>query len=157
MTQRELEFDSPNRSQAESDECAFCGQPVSDAEQTTVQLDDQGEQSICVYCAASLFEDIDAEALIEAEGNTSERSTQAPADDHRASAVSWSPPTVKSSGGVMNTILRYHYLSLSLLWAIHQTNVRIIERILDEIDVQLITILFVVLSAMTTLAAILSL
>ena len=160
VTQRDVELDRTDQPTTAADrhECEFCGQPVAESELVTVSLEDESTQSMCVFCASSMFEDVDAEALTRSDSTAEAASTDAIAPPEekastRASAVSWSPPAVESASGVTGTLLRAHYLSLSLFWAVHRTNVRIVERILDEIDVQLITVLVVVLSAMIALVA----
>ncbi len=155
VTQRDVELDHTDQPTATTDhqECEFCGQPVDESELVTVSLDRGTTQTMCAFCAASMFDDVDAEELTHS-STTPETTAVAPAtDDTRASAVSWSPPAVGSTSGLTGAFLRAHYLSLSLFWAVHRTNVRITERILEEIDVELVTVLVVVLSAMVALVA----
>lgn len=136
--------------------CELCDQRVDQHEAVTVAVGDAGRETMCAFCAGSLFDDLevgtgtatgdpvepadDADPVAPAE----RRDATGPAS---ASAVSWEPERPRSSSGVLGTLLRAHYLSLSLLWAIHRTNVRLTERVLEEVDVQLLATLTVVLSA----------
>jgi hypothetical protein len=76
----------------------------------------------------------------------------APTDGERARDVTWRPPRDTRRGGLAGTFLQYHRLSLSLLWAIHRTNVRLIERTLDEVDTQTVLVLAMTLATLGTVA-----
>lgn len=86
---------------------------------------------------------------------TDGRAGRRTANPTRASAVSWSPPDVHTGGGFFAGLVQLHALSLSLLWAIHRTNVRIAERILDEIDVTQVATLATTLTAVVVVVGLL--
>ena len=109
---------------------------------------DAGEQTLCAFCASSLFEDVDLDAACTGRG--SERPAT---DDHRAAAVSWAPPPMELGTGLPGALVKTHVLSLSLLWAIHRTNVRMAERLIDEVDVELLAVLGTVLTTVGLLVS----
>lgn len=139
--------------------CPLCDQTVPHSELVEVSVGDTTDQ-LCAFCASSLFEDVDAPEPGEDPsprdvGSTPADRAVAPAStDSDPSTVSWAPMQ-PDRGGVLGTILTYHYLSLSLLWAIHRTNVRLIERVIEEVDVQLIAVLTLVLSTIGILVPLL--
>ena len=125
--------EQPRADVAETVRCSFCDQPVSRTETTHLQVGAAHSDPVCVHCASSLFDDVDVEQLTAAEAPSTETDTTAAGD------VSWDArrPT---RGGITGYLLQYHYLSLSLLWSIHQTNVRLFERFLEEVDVDLLLV-----------------
>ncbi|QSG02729.1 hypothetical protein [Natranaeroarchaeum sulfidigenes] len=139
--------------------CPLCAQTVTRSELVEVSIGDTTDQ-LCAFCASSLFEDVEApapgeEPVARDVGSRPADRPVAPAStDSDPSTVSWTP-TKPDRGGVLGTILTYHYLSLSLLWAIHRTNVRLIERVIEEVDVQLIAVLTLVLSTIGILVPVL--
>jgi hypothetical protein len=146
----EVETDPPGGSQPASGEatCELCDQRVERSEAVTVAVGDAGRETMCAFCAGSLFDDLEVDAAggepVEPAGDAD---PVAPATESAsASAVTWEPDR-PGSAGLLGTLLRAHYLSLSLLWAIHRTNVRLTERVLEEVDVQLLATLTVVLSS----------
>ncbi|MFB6125894.1 MAG: hypothetical protein ABEJ79_01140 [Halolamina sp.] len=143
-------------------DCDLCDQTVVADEAVPVTVGDAGDETLCSFCASSLFEDLDvAPSGVEpADSGTDAGSASdshvtpiagdsgraAPAtDDDRAAAVSWAPPALDPGTGLAGAVVKMHVLSLSLLWAIHRTNVRITERLIDEVDVQLLAVLGTVL------------
>lgn len=124
--------------------CELCDQRVAPEEAVTVDVGGAGRETLCTFCAGSLFEDLE----VTPGGGVGRRDRGvAPAEESGASAVSWEPSPSDGARGVTGTLLRMHYLSLSLLWAIHRTNVRLAERVLEEVDVQLLAVLGIVLSS----------
>jgi len=124
--------------------CELCDQRVTPEQAVTVDVGDAGRETLCTFCAGSLFEDME----VTPDGGVERREREvAPAEEPEASAVTWEPSPPGSARGVTGALLRMHYLSLTLLWAIHRTNVRLTERVLEEVDVQLLAVLGVVLSS----------
>ena len=121
---------------------------VSQAEIVTAEVGEI-DRDVCRFCAASLFDDTDPAAFTASDHDT----TRAGKSD---APLSWSPPRPRSTTGITGRLLQIHYLSLSVLWAIHRTNVRIFERILDEIDIQQVTLLAVMMVGMIGLAGVVS-
>lgn len=137
--------------------CALCDQSVPPSEAVDVSVGSAATERVCAFCASSMFDDVEVDT--EASGVTASRqqtrqySDIAPApDESRASAVSWAPPAVESNG-IVSAILQAHLLSLTLLWAIHRTNVRLIERVVDEVDIETIVLLGLFLSTLTFIIA----
>ncbi|MFB6117448.1 hypothetical protein [Halosegnis sp.] len=139
--------------------CTLCAQSVPPEEMLTLETD-HDEQTLCVFCARSLF---DAEtgtaqvrgtdqAVIEPERTSDTQRDSAPATGERARDVTWAPPRPRRVDGLGETLVATHRLSLSLLWAIHRTNVRLLERLLDETDVQTLLVLIVTLATAATVA-----
>jgi hypothetical protein len=100
-----------------------------------------------------MFEDVEVDTQATGITATTRKTPQysdiAPAtDDSRASAITWGPPAVEATG-LTSAILQAHLLSLTLIWAIHRTNVRLIERIIEEIDVETMVMLGLFLSTLT--------
>lgn len=126
--------------------CELCDQRVAPEEAVTVDVGSAGRERLCTFCAESLFEDLEVTPGGAVE-RREPRDGVAPAEESGASAVSWEPSAPGSARGVTGTLLRMHYLSLSLLWAIHRTNVRLTERVIEEVDVQLLAVLGLVLSS----------
>ena len=133
--------------------CELCEQSVSPDETLTIETETD-ERTLCVFCARSLFDVEGGTARVEgvstAEGERAART--APTDGERARDVTWRPPRDTQRGGLAETFLQYHRLSLSLLWAIHRTNVRLIERVLDEVDTQTVLVLAMTLATLGTVA-----
>jgi hypothetical protein len=156
----EVETDPPDGSPPASGAatCELCDQRVEQGEAVTVAVGDAGRETMCAFCAGSLFDDLEVDAdtgpaPVERADDadpvapTAGTDATAPATGAAsASAVTWEPDRPRSRGA-LGTLLRAHYLSLSLLWAIHRTNVRLTERVLEEVDVQLLATLTVVLSS----------
>lgn len=136
--------------------CEFCGQHVARTETVTLSVSDEVRQPVCTFCAASLFEDIDAEEIRTETGAPAQHTIhhENRAAQPKASEVTWTPTVPQRTTGTTGRLMRMHYFSLSLLWSIHQTNVRLFERILDEIDVQQVTVLVVLLMVVATLASV---
>ncbi len=158
-------------------DCELCEQRVPPAEAVGVDVGGAGTATLCAFCADSLF-DVDAgpagsasdtgvvlpdrsdaaggrttETVREGEQVRAAGRGEGDATARRpASAVTWSPPAVRTDGGLTGTLLGVHRLSLSLLWAIHRTNVRITERLIDEVDVELLAVLGTALSAVVAVA-----
>jgi hypothetical protein len=137
--------------------CELCEQSVSPDETLTIETETD-ERTLCVFCARSLFDVEGGTARVEG-FSTAEREQMvrtAPTDGERARDVTWRPPRDTRRGGLAGTFLQYHRLSLSLLWAIHRTNVRLIERTLDEVDTQTVLVLAMTLGtvAMAALATV---
>ena len=131
--------DEHTQSRAESQtpvRCSFCDQPVPPSETTQLHVGDTHSDPVCVHCASSLFEDIDIEQLT----GSDTRSSTAGEDAGAASDVTWTAQR-PTQGGITGYLLQYHYLSLSLLWSIHQTNVRLFEQFLAEVDTDLLLVL----------------
>lgn len=158
--------DAPVAREAPAAECTFCGQRVPAAEALAVEVGDAGQVSVCAFCADSLFEDLDVAAAPGADagappdptagtGRERERTMVAPGEERSASAVSWTPPR-PSGDGFAGAVLQAHFLSLSLLWAIHRTNVRLAERVLDEVDIQLVAVLGLTLAAVVATGVVLA-
>ena len=127
--------------------CELCEQSVASDETLTVETGTD-ERALCVFCARSLF-DIDG-GTARVEGEPTEHT--APTDGERARDVTWRPPRDTRRGGLAGALLQYHLLSLSLLWAVHRTNVRLIERVLDEVDTQTVLVLAMTLATLGTVA-----
>jgi hypothetical protein len=149
--------------------CALCAGRVDGGEAVPVRVDgvdgvDGG--ALCPYCASSLFDDADRADRTGTGGTGARGGTRpgrdapvAPADGDGggAAAVRWRPAsaaTDATGSGVLGTLVRGHYLSLSLLWAIHRTNVRLTERLIEEVDVQQLLVLAVVCSTLVWVAAV---
>jgi hypothetical protein len=175
-TESQEQIHTQSVSTEETYRCALCEQEFMTDQLVTVSTT-VSDDSLCSYCADSLFDEfeqqtnagkqshsvddtgpqyrssdtnLDSSTISENPNPTSiEKSDQS----RRASAVSWTPPRVGTNGGVLGTILSIHSLSLSLLWAIHRTNVRLIERFFDEVDMQMITILWLTLSTALMMVA----
>jgi len=124
--------------------CELCDQRVAPEEAVTVDVGSAGRETLCAFCAGSLFEDLE----VTPDGGVGRREQgAASAEEPGAPAVSWEPSSPGRARGVTGALLRMHYLSLSLLWAIHRTNVRLTERVIEEVDVQLLAVLGLVLSS----------
>lgn len=148
-------------------ECAFCEQRVPSREALAVDVGEAGRVTVCAFCADSLFDGVDVAATPNPDaGRPPEppaetdrgggRTSVAPgADEHSASTIAWTP-TPPRGDGVAGALLQAHFLSLSLLWAIHRTNVRLVERVLEEVDVQLVTVLGLTLSAVVATGLVLA-
>ncbi len=137
--------------------CALCDQYVPPSEAVDISVGSATTEHVCAFCASSMFDDVEIDT--EARGVTASRqhtprySDIAPAqDDSRASTVSWAPPAVESNG-IVSALLQAHMLSLTLIWAIHRTNVRLIERVVDEVDIETIVLLGLFLSTLTFIIA----
>lgn len=122
--------------------CALCEQRVSGAETVPVDVDGTRSGTMCTFCASSLFEtDVAATAeedpsRVDVSGGRGAEAESA-AEGTTAGDVRWSPPAPsRARGGLVGTLSRAHHRSLTLLWAIHRTNVRLAERVLDEVDVE---------------------
>lgn len=143
--------------------CGFCDQTVPTDELVTIHIE-RTEHTVCEFCAASLFENIGpsqrAEATADhpdstdgvdasAGGPTAEQTTTAGVDvATQGGGVSWSAPRPRSTTGVVGSFLQLHYLSVSLLWAIHRTHVSLVEQVLEEVDIHQLMMLVVVVTAM---------
>lgn len=158
--------------------CALCEQEFAPHQLVTVSTS-LTDDSLCSHCADSLFDEFEQDQLNAQEESHSPDSTKdqyqvsdtdtvssstitednmpvntgVSNQSQHASAVSWTPSDVSANGGVLGTVISIHSLSLSLLWAIHRTNVRLIERFFDEVDVQMITILWLTLSTALMMVA----
>lgn len=127
----------------------------------TVERDgDEREETFCRYCAASVFGDADAVSLgdgprgIDADSHPRGDATAGRAAGRlRASDDGLIPPTPDlGSGtgrGVGGTILAYHRASLAFLWRIHESQLRVTERLFDEVDVETVLLVGFVLAAVT--------
>lgn len=153
-----LDDRSPAGSAADSVACQFCDQRVDPHETVSVSLGDDGrEREVCQFCVTALFDDWTAtnaaNAATDADdsGSARDRPGVRSRAAGRASDVSWSAPRA-TGGGVLGALLRSQFASLSLLWAIHRTNVRLVERVLDEVDVQTLVGLWLSLSATALVA-----
>lgn len=142
-------IEAPIQSQTKQPvECPSCNQMVPRTEMVTAEVGEM-DREVCQFCAASLFDDTDPAAFAASERDTTRESEP-------ETPLSWTPPRPRSTTGLTGRMLQIHYLSLSVLWAIHRTNVRIFERILDEINVQQVAILAIMMIGMIGLAGIVS-
>jgi len=169
-TESREQIHTQSSSTEETYQCALCEQEFAPSQLVAISTE-ISDDSLCPYCADSLFDESEQDQINtqkelydddHAEGthrlsdailNSSAISENPTRNSHdnsdqsrRASAVSWAPPRVGENEGVLGAILSIHSLSLSLLWAIHRTNVRLIERFFDEVDIQTLTILWLALS-----------
>lgn len=147
--------------------CRVCGQTVRQDELVPVTMDD-GETQLCTFCVSSLFDSeaaasdrieipvVGADSRPDSDGASAAGADATATSPPRASAVSWSPPDVRASGGFLAGLVQVHALSLSLLWAIHRTNVRIIERVLEELDVTQVVTLATTLTAVVVVVGLLA-
>lgn len=125
-------------------QCPSCGQTVHAGEMVTAVVGEM-DREICQFCAATVFDEADPDAISHA--------SHTPTQDSSARVeTSWTPPQPRSTTGITGRLLQLHHLSLSVLWAIHQTNVHIFERILDEINVQQVAVLTIMMIGMVGLA-----
>ncbi|QZA87537.1 hypothetical protein K0C01_06840 [Salinarchaeum sp. IM2453] len=131
--------------------CEMCDQSISESEIVHLEVGNESSHPMCAYCASTFFDKADASDLMD----SSDQTIQQPVEKNNSSApsaVDWKPNEPASTSGITGQLLQIHYLSLSLLWAIHQTNVRIVEQVLDEVDVQQVMIIGMVLA--TTIAVV---
>lgn len=145
-------------------ECQFCGQRVGPEETVPVTVDrdgDRRQKTFCRYCAESVFGDADAVSLGDdsrvtgddsrATGGGTERVPARRADTGGDGLVPPAPELGDGSGrGVGGTLLAYHRASLAFLWRVHESQLRITERLFDEVDVETVLLVGFVLTAVTT-------
>lgn len=129
--------------------CEMCDQSVSESEIVRLEVGRKSSHPMCAYCASTFFDKADASDLMD----SSDQTTRQPVEKNNSSApsaVDWKANKPASTSGITGKLLQIHYLSLSLLWAIHQTNVRIVEQVLDEVDIQQVLIIGMVLATTVT-------
>ena len=152
-----VQTDSDTRGLDATVGCELCEQTVPASEAVDVSIGSATTEHVCGFCASSMFDDVEvdtqASGVTVSARETPQYSDIAPAtDDSRASVVTWGPPAVEANG-LSSAILQTHLLSLTLIWAIHRTNVRLIERVIEEIDVETMVMLGLFLSTLTFIIA----
>ena len=130
--------------------CDLCEQSV-DPERTLTVETDADDRTLCSFCARSLFDVESGPVRVDTSENTEPERQLAPTEGERARDVAWRP-TRRRGDGLTGALLHYHRLSLSLLWAVHRTNVRLIERVLDDVDTQTVVTMGMLLATVTTVA-----
>lgn len=127
--------------------CAICDQTFERTETIDISASASNHESLCQYCAEGLFDiELSSEEVSATQGHHSQQVSASDTSKKDASAVSWNLPRHRSYTNSESSLMQMHYLSLSLLWAIHRTNVRLLEKILDNIDIQMISVLWLTLS-----------
>ncbi len=136
----------PTESTSDPTKCEFCDQRVATSETVPVSLGDGREREVCEFCVAALFDVDDRHATgVPTDADDCDQSSG------RAADVSWSAPRAPR-GGVLGALVRSQFAFLSLLWAVHRTNVRLVERVLDEVNIQTLVVLWLSLSTVALVA-----
>lgn len=144
--------------------CSFCGQ-FSDADDrvpvTVSTTTGERRTAVCTLCVDSIFDVMGlslSEATDTATGRVSigsplrrvrpseaESEQRRSSESHRPTGGSLTFPEPRFDG-LLGAILSYHYASLAFMWQLSVAQLRVVERIVEEVDVHQLLVISMVLT-----------